>query len=208
MSFLNSIKSAKFFTYPFHHWEIKDPLTNKMLTELSDAGVSSEPRAFDGTRAADEGGGGLDSNYRVFIKRNNYNNFPELSKLIEELRSSQCASFISALLKKDFKDVYVRIEVISDKPGFWLRPHTDIKEKLMSCLIFSSPNGESEDLGTDFYDERLKLVKTVKYRENYGYIFTQGKNTWHGLEKKKIINERRCLQVNYVTFETDWKVVL
>jgi hypothetical protein len=26
------------------------------------------------------------------------------------------------------------------------------------------------------------------------------------MEKKEIIKERRCLQVNYVTFETDWKV--
>jgi len=26
------------------------------------------------------------------------------------------------------------------------------------------------------------------------------------MEKKEIIKERRCLQVNYVTFKTDWKV--
>ena len=26
------------------------------------------------------------------------------------------------------------------------------------------------------------------------------------MEKKKIAKERRCIQVNYVTFETDWKV--
>ena len=37
-------------------------------------------------------------------------------------------------------------------------------------------------------------------------MFTSGPNTWHGMEKKKIIKERRCIQVNYVTFETDWKV--
>ena len=24
--------------------------------------------------------------------------------------------------------------------------------------------------------------------------------------KKKIVKERRCIQVNYVTFNTDWKV--
>ena len=29
----------------------------------------------------------------------------------------------------------------------------------------------------------------------------------HGMVwKKKIKKERRCVQVNYVTFETDWKV--
>jgi len=27
------------------------------------------------------------------------------------------------------------------------------------------------------------------------------------MEKKEIKKERRCLQVNYVTFETDWKVL-
>jgi len=26
------------------------------------------------------------------------------------------------------------------------------------------------------------------------------------MEKKKIVKERRCIQVNYVTFKTDWKV--
>ena len=52
----------------------------------------------------------------------------------------------------------------------------------------------------------LEKVKTVPYKNNYGYMFTSGPNTWHGMEKKKIQKERRCLQVNYVTFETDWKV--
>jgi len=26
------------------------------------------------------------------------------------------------------------------------------------------------------------------------------------MEKKEIVKERRCLQVNYVSFQTDWKV--
>jgi len=26
------------------------------------------------------------------------------------------------------------------------------------------------------------------------------------MEKKKIVKERRCIQVNYVTFKTDWRV--
>ena len=46
----------------------------------------------------------------------------------------------------------------------------------------------------------------MPYKDNYGYFFTSGPGTWHGMEKKEISKERRCLQVNYVTFETDWKV--
>ena len=58
----------------------------------------------------------------------------------------------------------------------------------------------------NFYDKKLNKVKTVPYKHNYGYFFTSGPNTWHGMEKKKILKERRCIQVNYVTFPTDWKV--
>ena len=49
--------------------------------------------------------------------------------------------------------------------------------------------GENENLGTDFYTPDLKVAKTIPYRNNYGYIFTSEDNSWHGLEKKKIINE-------------------
>ena len=55
-------------------------------------------------------------------------------------------------------------------------------------------------------NEKLEKVKTVSYKNNYGYLFSSGPNTWHGMEKKDIVKERRCLQVNYVTFPTDWKV--
>ena len=53
---------------------------------------------------------------------------------------------------------------------------------------------------------KLEKVKTVPYKNNYGYFFSSGPNTWHGMEKKEIVKERRCLQVNYVSFPTDWKV--
>ena len=62
---------------------------------------------------------------------------------------------------------YVRVEVICDREGFWLKPHCDIKEKLMSCLLFVNKHNESEELGTDFYDSDLKLIKTLPYKDNY-----------------------------------------
>ena len=97
-------------------------------------------------------------------------------------------------------------QVIADRDGFWLEPHCDIKEKLMSSIIFVNKYGEDENLGTDFYHPDLSIAKTIPYRNNYGYIFTAEKDSWHGLEKKKIKKERRCIQINYVTFKTDWPV--
>ena len=76
----------------------------------------------------------------------------------------------------------------------------------MTMMIWVNPFKESENLGTDFYDDNGKIVKTAKYIDNTGYFFSSGNDTWHGLEKKEIIKERRCIQINYVTFETDWPV--
>jgi len=126
--------------------------------------------------------------------------------LINELQSKKTHEKISQLINKDLSNSYVRVEVICDRKGFWLKPHCDIKEKLLSCLLFVNEFNEPEELGTDFYNEKLEKVKTVPYKNNYGYFFSSGPNTWHGMEKKEIVKERRCLQVNYVSFLTDWKV--
>ena len=59
-------------------------------------------------------------------------------------------------------------------------------------------------LGTDLYDKDGKLSKTIPFEHNLGYIFT-GDDTLHGVEEgKKIKVDRRGIQLNYVTFETDW----
>jgi len=219
MSFLNSIeKKSKKFESPFIHWELNEPLTEEQVNEIVNADIAnpvSEGINYDGTRAIDGGegkfregikSGGKAKKYRCFVTKENSKNFPELSKFINELCSKTVYQYIGKLIKKDLSNSYVRLEVICDRQGFWLKPHCDIKEKLLSSLIFINPFNESENLGTDFYDEKLNKIKTVPYKDNYGYFFSSGPNTWHGMEKKEIVKERRCLQVNYVTFKTDWKV--
>ena len=76
----------------------------------------------------------------------------------------------------------------------------------MFWIFFVNKFNEDESLGTDFYDENLKKIKTLPYKDNYGYFFSSGPNSWHGMEKKEIKKDRRCLQINYVTFKTDWTV--
>ena len=209
---------SKSFEDPFKHWEIDGPLTHETIQEICNADIL-DPRkdnlTYDGTRALDggEGGfregiksGGRAKKYRCYVTKENINKFPNLKKFIDELTSEEVYKYIGNLIGKDLSKSYIRIEVICDRKGFWLKPHCDIKEKLMSSIIFVNPFNESENLGTDFYDRKLNRVKTAPYRNNYGYFFTSGPNTWHGMEKKEIKKERRCIQVNYVTFETDWRV--
>ena len=219
MSFLNSINNnSKKFTDPFDHWELNKPLTEEQINEIVNADIANPSEHnlnYDGTRAIDGGegnfrrgiaDGGKALKFRCFITKENTNNFPHLTKFIQELQSKETTNRVSVLTGKDLSNSFVRVEVICDRQGFWLKPHCDIKEKLMSCLLFVNKHNESEDLGTDFYDSNLKKVKTLPYKDNYGYFFTSGPNTWHGMEKKEIKKERRCLQVNYVSFKTDWKV--
>ena len=219
MSFLNSIENkSKKHESPFVHWEINQPLTEGQISEIVKADIGNPAEHslnYDGTRAIDGGegkfregisDGGKALKFRCFITKENSKEFPNLLNFIKELQNKNTYERISSLIDKDLSNSYVRIEVICDRKGFWLKPHCDIKEKLMSCLLFVNKHNESEDLGTDFYDSNLKKVKTMPYRDNYGYIFSSGPNTWHGMEKKVIKKERRSLLVNYVTFQTDWKV--
>ena len=219
MEFLNSLKTrSKHYSTPFNHWELNEPLTKEEVNEICKTEIIDLTKVninYDGTRAVDGGegkfregisSGGKAIRFRCFITKDNSKDFPHLNTLIGELRSKDAYGYISELIKKDLSNSYVRLEVICDRQGFWLKPHCDIKEKLISCLLFANPFNESENLGTDLYDEKGNVVKTVPYKNNYGYFFTSGPNTWHGMEKKEIVKERRCLQVNYVTFPTDWKV--
>ena len=56
------------------------------------------------------------------------------------------------------------------------------------------------------FDLKSIFQKTLKYHHNAGYFFSSGNDTWHGLEMKEIKKERRCIQINYVSFKTDWPV--
>lgn len=220
MLLLNSIQNkSKKYDYPFDHWMYNDALTDEAIEEITKADipdVNKHNLSYDGTRAIDGGAaefregiasGGEAIKFRCFVTKENEKQFPNLVKFINELQSKEVHQTISKMINKDLSNSFVRVEVICDREGFWLKPHCDIKEKLMSGLIFVNNANKSEELGTDFYNDKLEKVKTVPYKNNYGYMFTSGPNTWHGMEKKKIVKERRCIQVNYVTFETDWKVL-
>ena len=194
------------YNYPFQHWGIEKCLNKETLNEILLAKIPKGERAYDGTRAADHSGKGIDGKLRLYLHKKNVDNFPNLKKLISALQNKILYSKLSNLLNKDLSKSYVRLEIIADKKGFWLKPHQDIKEKLMTMMVWSNEYNENENLGTDLYSNDFKIAKTIKYIHNNGYFFSSGKDTWHGLEKKNIKKERRCIQINYVTFKTDWPV--
>ena len=191
---------------PFKHWEIDNCLDHESLDEISFANVPNGKRNYDGTRAADHTGAGVDGKLRLFISRSNSKFFPKLTQVIRFLQKKETTNKISKILNKDLSSAFVRLEIIGDKKGFWLKPHKDIVEKLMTMMIWANPYNESYNLGTDLYDNNFNIVKTIQYIHNNGYFFSSGTDTWHGLELKEIKKERRCVQINYVSFETEWPV--
>ena len=82
-------------------------------------------------------------------------NFHTLKILLRNLDPLKVYKKIGNLIGKDLSNSFVRLEVICDREGFWLKPHCDIKEKLMSSIVFINLHNESENLGTDFYDTKL-----------------------------------------------------
>ena len=159
MSFLNSIlNQSKKYDSPFDHWEYNNALTDGAIEEIVKADipdVSKHNLNYDGTRAIDGGAaefregiasGGEAIKFRCFVTKENASQFPHLVKFINELQSKETCEAISKMINKDLSNSYVRLEVICDREGFWLKPHCDIKEKLMSGLIFVNNANESLSL--------------------------------------------------------------
>ena len=141
MEFLNSLKKrSKHYSTPFSHWELNEPLTEGAIKEICKTEITDFTKMninYDGTRAVDGGegkfrecisSGGKAIKFRCFVSKDNSKDFPNLNGLIEELRSKDTHGYISELIKKDLSNSYVRVEVICDRQGFWLKPHCDIKE--------------------------------------------------------------------------------
>ena len=161
--FKSLIDKTKSYEVPFKHFELNEPLTDEAIKEICEAEVldpKKENLNYDGTRALDGGegtfrsgikDGGKAKKIRCYVTKENSHQFPHLTNFIEELRSTEAYKKIGSLIGKDLSNSFVRLEVICDREGFWLKPHCDIKEKLLSGLIFVNNANESESLGTDFY---------------------------------------------------------
>ena len=64
-----------------NHWVFINSLDVATLDEISYAKIPQGNRAYDGTRAADHTGHGIDGKLRLFITIRNSNHFPYLVKL-------------------------------------------------------------------------------------------------------------------------------
>ena len=95
---LDKLYSAE---YPFKHWEISNCLDANALDEISYSNLPNGNRAYDGTRAADHTGQGMDGKLRLFLDLQNCSSFPYLTKVIKELQTKEIYQKIGNLINKD-----------------------------------------------------------------------------------------------------------
>ena len=204
-----SLSKAKMNDMPWEYFTFGQALTQAQVEEIRGASIDRGGVLHDGTRSGyKEGVEKQNHQLREYITRDNYYKYPELKKLIDEMRTVRVRECIAQMVgnKNSFEGSFVRLEILRDTKSFWLKPHCDIPEKLISSLIYINDTDEYKSLGTDLYDEDLNHVRTIPFLHNLGYIFS-GPNKWHGVEPNKIIKvDRRGIQLNYVTFQTDWPV--
>ena len=72
---------------PFNHWELHNCLDDSTLQEIINANIPKGNRVYDGTRAADHTGQGLDGKLRLFVTKENFKEFPYLKTLIIKLQN-------------------------------------------------------------------------------------------------------------------------
>jgi hypothetical protein len=203
---VKSFTTADESDYPFQHWQVENMLPKALTDQILAVRIpKSQGFLYDGTRASDSKltPGGTPPQ-RMFITKEIGEEYPFFQDLVDAFLQPKVLDLVNNKFGVDTKDLYLRVEYINDFDGFFLEPHKDIIEKQFTLLLFQ---GEGPDyMGTDFYDTDLKVVKTVKFGHNRGYVFTPSENSWHGLEKKPIPDRRCSLLINYVTFKTDWPV--
>ena len=103
------LNRCKTFSNPFPHWELESPFTDGLIKELNDVDISDAPRSFDGTRAADAGGDGVDGKLRDFLESDNSKNLSCGMELIDDLRDKDVLSQYKRKSKKIYQIVLLEL---------------------------------------------------------------------------------------------------
>jgi hypothetical protein len=169
---------------PWRHWLVDDFLTPACLCELKNIEHRVEQNV-PGRR--------VDS-VRLFVNQSNRDRYPELYALYANLQDGQYREFFEQATGQSYQGLFPRVEVISDIGQFYLEPHCDLKDKRLTALVYT-------DYSRLYPGTQLGNNYTVPARDNRCFFFNPGDDTWHGYPLTDFATVRRCLQINYWTYE-------
>ena len=191
-------------TEPFTHWIIYDLLTVQMIDEI----YSVNPTLTADTNKCRSYFYFTPDNISSYPHMESFvNNFIGFKPLLEKYRKTQTTPLPGA--EENFDNAYLRVAVTVDKFSYYLKRHTDIKEKLLALVVYLNREANPNTIGTELHhleDLTFDSVKTIPFKHNVGLMIAPGLDTWHSFTNaSEIKTARRCLMVNIQTPSDDLK---
>jgi len=177
---------------PYRHW-ILDRIFPTGVTELLKAlpfEAGASPTLF-GTR-------GENNASRIYFTPTMRLRYPLIAEICAAFQDRRVTAAIARTTEADLEGTSLRIEYALDTQDFWMAPHTDIRAKRLSMLIYLANDLDHEHLGTDLYDCTHRKVVRVPFFDNSALVFVPSDRTWHGFEKRPFNGVRKSLIVNYI----------
>ena len=193
----NNLKQVKFSCRPFNHWIFNKIFTVKIADNLSD--IPLRPSRIEQHYGRRESY----NSSRVFLNADTCKTYPIFRNVVNVFSNQEIIKQIENICGVNLSHGKLRVEYTLDSGDFWLEPHRDIKEKLLTFIVYLSTNPSSDTWGTVLFDRDLNPYCRMPYKLNFGFMFIPGDDTWHGFPKQEIRNVRKSLIINYVT--EDWQ---
>ncbi len=185
---------------PFKHWLFDGVLSEETIDELLKLPLPvPKIEKHTGKRESQ-------NQTRIFLNKECCNKHSVAKNVANVFNHPSIISKLSNICGRDLTKGKLRIEYTLDTGDFWLEPHLDIKEKLVTFLIYLSKDPGSSEWGTTIYNRDLSFHSKAPYKSNMGLMFMAGEDTWHGVPKQNIQGIRKNLIINFVT--KDWKSTL
>jgi hypothetical protein len=175
---INSVKT------PWQHWLADHFLTPACLGELK-AVKHEEFQQVAGRRVG---------NQRLFITNEHKSTYPHLHSLYCSLYNGPYKEFFEQHTGQDYTNLFPRLEVISDIGPFYLEPHHDHLEKRLTAIVYT-------DYQQLYPGTELSNGSRVEARDNRCFFFVPATDTVHGYPATTFHQVRRCLQINYWTYD-------
>lgn len=169
---------------PWPHWITDHFLTPACLKELK-AVKHQEFQQIAGKRVG---------NQRLFITDEHAETHPHLYDLYCSLHNGHYKEFFEQHTGKDYTGLFPRLEVISDVGPFYLEPHHDHLEKRLTAIVYT-------DYQQLYPGTELSDGSRIEAQDNRCFFFEPSVDTIHGYPATTFHQVRRCLQINYWTYD-------
>ena len=130
--------------------------------------------------------------FRMFAKKGT-----ELGNIFADFDKLDFRLHMTDITGVDCSKGRLRVELCQDGPGFYLEPHIDIPEKIITLQVYLGEG--NQDWGTKLYNSEKVIYSSVPFEHNTGWCMSCDSPLIHGVEKNKVDGVRKSVIINYVT---------